>query len=338
MANRKIGATIVLDGEKEFKSAVTACNKSLSTMQSAMKLASAQADAEGRSIDSLRNKQNALIGVLNAAMNKQEAVSDGLEHAEKDYKRVGNELNAYKGKLTAAQAELKQMKESGSATSEELKEQEEVVKNLSETVELGEKAYATAGARVETWQKQMYDADTAVERAKQDVNENTSAMKELEQATDGAADELGDFANEADSAADSTDELDVSLGSMLKNAAVNVGVDMLRNMGSAAADAAKFVVESGSAFESSMSKVEALSGATEGQLSKMSAKAKQLGSSTKFSATQVAESFKYMSLAGWDTEQMLSAVDGVVNLDGIPSRCSLQSMAWSTLRRRLKWT
>ena len=297
MANRKIGATIVLDGEKEFKSAVTACNKSLSTMQSAMKLASAQADAEGRSLDSLRNKQNALNGVLDAAKKKQAAVADGLAHAQKDYDRIGDELGQYKRQLSEAEKELDRMKSSGSATSEELEEQEKVVKNLSETVEDGEKAYESAGSRVESWQKQLYDAETATVKAQQACDENASAMEELEHATDGAADELGDFASEADQAADSTGELDVSLGSMLKNAAVNVGVDMLRNMGSAAADAAKFVVESGSAFESAMSQVEALSGATEGQLSKMSAKAKQLGSSTKFSATQVADAFSYMSLA-----------------------------------------
>lgn len=39
---RKIGAIIALDGEREFKTAVTSCNKSLATMKSEMKLVSAQ--------------------------------------------------------------------------------------------------------------------------------------------------------------------------------------------------------------------------------------------------------------------------------------------------------
>lgn len=39
MANKnKIGASIVLEGEKEFKAAVTACNKQLSSMKSELSL------------------------------------------------------------------------------------------------------------------------------------------------------------------------------------------------------------------------------------------------------------------------------------------------------------
>ena len=46
----------------------------------------------------------------------------------------------------------------------------------------------------------------------------------------------------------------------------------------------------------------------------MSAKAKQLGSTSRFSATEVSQAFEYMSLAGWDVSQSISAVDGVIQL------------------------
>ena len=63
-----------------------------------------------------------------------------------------------------------------------------------------------------------------------------------------------------------------------------------------------------------MSEVQAISGATSAELEKMSAKAKQLGSTSRFSATEVSQAFKYMSLAGWDVSQSISAVDGVIQL------------------------
>lgn len=63
-----------------------------------------------------------------------------------------------------------------------------------------------------------------------------------------------------------------------------------------------------------MSKVAALSGASADQLSRMSEKAKELGASTIYSASDVADAFGYMSLAGWKTEDMLASIDGVLNL------------------------
>lgn len=79
-------------------------------------------------------------------------------------------------------------------------------------------------------------------------------------------------------------------------------------------DAASAVVEIGSAFESSMSKVSALSGATGDDLAALEAKARELGSTTTFSASQAADALGYMALAGWDTQAMLAGVGPVLSL------------------------
>lgn len=79
-------------------------------------------------------------------------------------------------------------------------------------------------------------------------------------------------------------------------------------------DAASAVVEIGSAFETSMSKVSALSGATGDDLAALEAKARELGSTTTFSASQAADALGYMALAGWDTQAMLAGVGPVLSL------------------------
>ncbi len=79
-------------------------------------------------------------------------------------------------------------------------------------------------------------------------------------------------------------------------------------------DAASAVVEIGSAFESSMSKVSALSGATGDDLAALESKARELGSTTTFSASQAADALGYMALAGWDTQAMLAGVGPVLSL------------------------
>lgn len=67
-------------------------------------------------------------------------------------------------------------------------------------------------------------------------------------------------------------------------------------------------------FKAGLSEVQALSGATGEELAKLEESARELGSSTKFSAKEVTDGFKYMSLAGWDVTESLDAIDGVLNL------------------------
>ncbi len=73
-------------------------------------------------------------------------------------------------------------------------------------------------------------------------------------------------------------------------------------------------VKVGSDFQAGMSEVQAISGATGDDLKQLETIAKEMGSTTKFSTTQSAEGLKYMALAGWDANQMVSALPGVLDL------------------------
>lgn len=67
-------------------------------------------------------------------------------------------------------------------------------------------------------------------------------------------------------------------------------------------------------FESAMSNVKAISSATGEEFEKLNAKAKEEGATTAFTATQSAEAFGYMAMAGWKTEDMLNGIDGIMSL------------------------
>lgn len=74
------------------------------------------------------------------------------------------------------------------------------------------------------------------------------------------------------------------------------------------------VTKVGSDFSSAMSEVSAISGATGKELESLTSKAKEMGAKTKFSATESAEAFKYMAMAGWKTNEMLNGIEGIMNL------------------------
>lgn len=67
-------------------------------------------------------------------------------------------------------------------------------------------------------------------------------------------------------------------------------------------------------FEKQMSTVKAISGATADEFQQLNDKAVQMGAGTKFSATEAAQAFTYMGMAGWKTSDMLSGIEGIMNL------------------------
>lgn len=73
-------------------------------------------------------------------------------------------------------------------------------------------------------------------------------------------------------------------------------------------------IKAGSEFEAQMSAVQAIAQASNDELVQLSDKARELGETSVFSATEVGQAMEYMGLAGWKTEQMLSGVEGVLNL------------------------
>ena len=69
-------------------------------------------------------------------------------------------------------------------------------------------------------------------------------------------------------------------------------------------------------FEAGMSKVQSICGASESDMDKLTAKAKEMGAKTKFSATESADAFSYMAMAGWKTQDMMDGIEGIMYLAG----------------------
>lgn len=67
-------------------------------------------------------------------------------------------------------------------------------------------------------------------------------------------------------------------------------------------------------FDAAMSQVQAVSGATAEDIALLREKAKEMGETTKFSASESAEALNYMAMAGWKTEDMLGGIEGIMNL------------------------
>ena len=67
-------------------------------------------------------------------------------------------------------------------------------------------------------------------------------------------------------------------------------------------------------FEAQMSTVGALSSANAEELERLTAKAREMGAQSVFSATEAGKAFEYMAMAGYNTEQMVSSIKPMLNL------------------------
>ena len=100
----------------------------------------------------------------------------------------------------------------------------------------------------------------------------------------------------------------------LGSAFQSVGSSMTKNLTVPIAGAGAAVVGVAAKFESAMSEVQAISGASGDDLQRLTDKAQEMGATTKFSASESAAALKYMAMAGWDTEAMLNGINGVMQL------------------------
>lgn len=235
MAKKKIGAYITLDGEKEFRSAVSSCNKNLATMKSEMKLVEAQTAGSANTLDTLKRKHEVLSDTLEEQIKKEEAVRTGLKHAEQQYEKVGKELTEYKEQLQKAKDALSEMENTSDASKKELEKQRESVELLSRAVKKGEATYQRAGNRVQDWKKQLNNAEAQTIRSTKALNENATYMKEAESATDSCAKSIDNFGNKTDDTAEKITSLGTIIKANLTNTALNAGKALVEDVFTSAA-------------------------------------------------------------------------------------------------------
>ena len=81
---------------------------------------------------------------------------------------------------------------------------------------------------------------------------------------------------------------------------------------SGVASAISSVAKAGPTYEAAMSKVKAVTQATDKQMGQLDSMAKKLGKTTKFSASEAADAMGYLGMAGYDTTQILQAMPSVL--------------------------
>lgn len=303
----KIGIVLALDNEKQFAAGMKNAQTATKNLDKDLQALSNEYKNNANSLEYLEKKQHLLEQRqehTNKALTDAKAASNQARAA---YKQQAEDVEKLRESLNKAKAALNGM-EAGTAVFEK---QKKATDDLEHKLKQAETTLARYSGKLDNWDSVIRRAENDVKNNNAALNDNSRYLKEAGDSADKCAHSIDKVGNETADAAKQAE----TLGQTIRNG-------FLFEIGAQAADKAfelikegmEAAVEVGSDYEKSMSEVAAISGANSVSLDQMSQKAKALGSATKFSATEVAQAFKYMSLAGWDTNQMLSSIDGIVNL------------------------
>ncbi len=266
----------------------------------------------------MAQKQYSFDFVLNAVLNG--GFSGTFTKAQQEFIRLGTEIK----NLQAIQRDVKAYEKQAAAVQntsqklENLKRQYELVNK-----QIGETTGSTTALEREKLklEQRIINTESALDKQKQKLGETKDRL-------DAAGVSTTDLANKDAELTAKIQELTEEQKKAAEGAGEfgNAGVQAIEAVGGAIAaagiaeamksiaDAYSECVEIAGNFEQAMSAVEAIADSNISEMAALTAEAKELGATTKFTAQQSANAMEYMAMAGWDAQEMLGGMSGVINL------------------------
>lgn len=298
---------------KDFDDAIKRSASNMNVMYSSLRLVDSQMRSNGTSTDQLRNKSQILQQLVAENAAKQQQLNAKLEVARTVYGENSAEVNALAEKLNKAKIQEQNLTSQLDRTESAIKKQESSFESLGRTIgeqesDLSKLKNEYKSVVLEQGESSDAARDLArdIEKLSTELNENRSKMDAAEKAADRLGKEMDDAESSTKRAGDGF--------TVFRGILSNLATDALRRGADGIRDLSKEVLDLGIDFTHAMSEVEALSGASAEQMEILEAKAREMGATTIYSATDAANALKYMSLAGWDTEQMVGGIAGVLDL------------------------
>ncbi|MBR1382789.1 MAG: phage tail tape measure protein [Ruminococcus sp.] len=282
MAKTIKGITVEIGGNTtKLQKAMEAANSSIKKTQSELKEVDKALKLDPSNLTMLTQKQELLTKSIEDTGNKLKALEEVQEQVEQQFKsgKIGEEAyRDFQREVETTRASLKNLEAQQSSVNSKIDE----IKNPA---------------------KEVDNAKSKYEQAKEAVSKVVKVLIEVGEAAGKAATAVGKVAVET---------------AKIEAKAVGIAADEFKKyaqtIAATATAIAGFSVKTGITFEEQMSTVAAISGAAGDEFDQLKAKAKEMGETTEFSATQSAEAMEYMAMAGWDTTDILDGLAGVMDL------------------------
>lgn len=311
----------------QLKAQMQAASRAVKVATSEFKAATAGLDNWSKSADGLQAKLKLLDTTLESQVKQLDLMEEELQKTVKVYGENSAAADNVRVKINNQKAAIAQTQKQISYYNKELEDCKNGVGKFAKEEDLASTATGKLQKAISDQEKDLADLKKRYVETALAQGENSDEAKELANEIKKLSSELVTNKAKLEGAEDSADKFDKSLKdvdkssdkasqgfTVMKGALADLVATGIKKAISGMIELGKQTFTAGANFETSMSKVKAISGASAEDMDKLRNKAKQMGESTVFSASQSADALQYMAMAGWKTEDMLNGLEGIMNL------------------------
>lgn len=320
MANdveKRITAKYILD-DSGFNDKLQGINQQLTLNRSELKNAQVGMQTFGKTSDSLKSVQQALATQIETQSKKVDIYRQSIEKVSTKMKENITERDRLKASLEQENAKLDgaiQAYGKESAVAIQLKEK---INDLTEEYNKKQKAVESNAKSINNYTINMNKANAELIKTQGELNKTTGELNKSNSGWIKASDVLKNSSGHFK-----------SIGEGANNAGNKI-LGMTAPLVGFGVAAAKVGMD----FDSQMSRVKAISGATGEEFQKLNDQAIKLGADTAFSATEAAQGMENLASAGFSTNEIMAAMPGMLDLAASSGEnlASSADIAASTLR------
>ncbi len=299
LARRTISTRLAIDGEAQYRQAITSINTELRKHASALDLVQSQYKNNANSMDALQSKQKALADLQSTQANKVKELNAAYKNAQAAVDAYSDKKEELTQKITANEAALEKLKNTEGDTTEEHKRLTDETEKLKRELDENEAKLSAAEKGTNNWQTSLNKAQVELNKTNDEIKKNDKYLDEAKNSTDKCAKSIDKFGKETKTSKESVD----ALGSALASAGLIAGLKKL-------ADGLIACFEASIKFETGMTGVEKTTDLTDKELSQMSDALKDLSDIIPMAAADLA---KITENAG----QLGIAKENIVDFTGV---------------------
>lgn len=298
MAEKNISFVFSLKGSDKFNTSLKSMNNEMKTLQNGIKQSSNDIISHGKNVETLAQKYQSIQKAIDTSKQKVDLFKNQIEKQNSVIEQSKSKLNNLATEKEKLNKKYDEAVEKYGKESDEVKDLEQQLGDLNTEYSKVEKTLTSQEKSLENYEVGLSNAQTELSNLETSLSQCGTELEKQSNKFVQASEDLQKY----------SDKLK-NLGGSLSGAG-----DTLLKISAPITAFSGYAIKASMDFESAMSNVKAISGATGDDLNRLTDIAKEMGAKTSFSATECADALSYMALAGWDTEQMCQGLEPILRL------------------------
>lgn len=206
MAVRKVSIRLAVEGEKEYREAITQINSELRKMQSALKLVASEFLGQANTVEALTAKQKALSDLYNTQAAKLKIFEDGLKNAQKAEENYAKQKEDLTKRIEENEKALNDFAKTGQTAGKEQAALATETERLKKELADNEKYLEAAQKGTNNWERDLNNAKIELNKTNAEITKNDKYLEEARNSADGAATSIDEYGKEIKKAGEKTKE------------------------------------------------------------------------------------------------------------------------------------